>query len=150
MTWARFTVDLHPQNAASVLPIAIDLHPERVEAEKRHDVHITFSPSLKFAELEASLGEATTDIHYTELIPSIIAGGALDSKFMWNLRNTDQHPLDGIRWFHAIVQSPRQAGGVQAVFRLRAEISTPRGRGLGRLGKSKADSLDNRSCLICV
>lgn len=155
---ARFITELHPKQAGipdpqqkdqKHQPVAFDLYPERMEEESQRDIHITFSPSLKFTLLEAAL-ESVVDIHHTQLIPRIIAGGIRSDRFWWELYATDHYALQGSRQFSAIIKSPKQAGGVHATFYLQAHILTPRGWGKAVLRYTKDDARARLSCDIGV
>ena len=57
--WARFRAALLPHSSTGAQPIAFDLYPQQVVQEVKRQIKVTLSPSLKFQELEASLGSAS-------------------------------------------------------------------------------------------
>jgi hypothetical protein len=124
----RFAVTLIAADENAPAPVAFDLHPAEIYDETNRTLHVKLAPSLKFAGAEAAIGEAAFDLHYTELLPVVTCGGALESSFDWDMRPTPQHPLLGTRWFHAVVKIPDESGPVDAALRLHADVATPRGR----------------------
>lgn len=126
--WARFGVYMRSRNTAASKPITLDLHPMEVYDESRRDVHVSISPSLKFVEtVEASLGEVAIQLQYSELLPVMTAAGAQESNFSWDMRETREHPLRGVRIFHALVKCPHGVRGVRTSFEVAADVVTPRG-----------------------
>ena len=144
--WARFSVSLSPKRVGVSDPIAIDLHPMELYDEMEKNIKWTLSPKLKFEKVEGSIGEYTTEIKYTQLVPVITAAGALESLFSWDMKQTQGHPLCGARWFHAVVKRPKGADGVQARFNVVADVVTE-GR-LFRFG-TKEEAKMQASRLIC-
>ena len=57
--WARLTISLHP-DAAGQVGTAFDLHPLRVTQEVKRSVNVSLSPTLKFQEVQASIGGAAS------------------------------------------------------------------------------------------
>ena len=84
--WARFRAALLPHSSTGGQPFAFDLYPQQVVQEVKHQIKITLSPSLKFQELEASVGSAEFGFEYTEQIPLISAsiGNSFDPS--WDYR----------------------------------------------------------------
>ncbi|PWT91254.1 MAG: hypothetical protein C5B54_05625, partial [Acidobacteria bacterium] len=77
--WARFRINLRPNSSPGPYPLAFDLYPQQVVQEVRHSIKVTFSPLLKFQELEASVGRAEFGFEYTEQVPLI--SGTLGTSF---------------------------------------------------------------------
>lgn len=145
--WARFSVYLQPRDG-SASPLALDLHPLEVYDQVQRDVRIVLDPSLKFGQVaEASLGEVALELKYNELVPVVTATGVQESHFSWDLRKTDEYPLQGTRFFHALIQRPREAQGVRAIFTLEADVVTPRGLLQGAIHRAVSEG---QARVICV
>lgn len=126
--WARFGVYMRPRNTTASNPITLDLHPLEIYDKLQRDVRVSVSPSLKFVEsVEASLGEVAIQLQYTELLPVMTAVGAQESNFSWDMRETREYPLRGVRIFHALIKCPQDARGVRTSFEVAADVITPRG-----------------------
>jgi hypothetical protein len=127
---ARFMVELRSLNQTAGDPIAFDLHPEAIYSERKGRVKLEISPSFKFVEIEASVGNAHVEIEYDKLIPVVTGGGALESAFDWDLRSAPDVPLQGVRWFHSIIKVPENAQPIEV--RLAAGVDVRRAGGLFR------------------
>lgn len=147
LDWVRFSVNLRPNNADAASPIAFDLHPIEVLDEKKRNLDITLSPKLKFKEFDAQLGEGSLKIQYDQIIPLITAAGVLSSNFSWDLERTDNHPLRGVRWFHALIKFPHGAEGARARFNIVADLFTH--RRILRLSHHTREA-ERLSCRICI
>lgn len=143
--WARFSVYMQPRTG-STSPLTLDLHPLEVYDQVQRDVRIVLDPSLKFGQVEAALGEVAFELKYNELVPVITAAGVQESHFSWDLRKTDEHPLQGTRFFHALIKRPQEAQGVRAIFVLDADVVTPRGVLRAALRESLSEGLSRVIC----
>lgn len=124
---ARLSVQLEPAVTGAGQPLAMELHPLEVLEERTTNVNVEISPSLKFVGVEASIGSVALTVAYDELIPAVSAAGAQEATFQWDLRSTEHHPLRGVKFFHAIVQVPRDAQAAVATLSISADVITPGG-----------------------
>jgi hypothetical protein len=144
---ARLTVVLRgADETAAEQPIAFDLHPMELYDESRRDVKVKLSPSLKFAGAEVSVGEVAVELAYDVIVPRITAGGSLESVFDWDMRRTDTYPLQGIRWFHAVLKVPHAARPVTADVEVSVDVATQRGLFRGTLREQDRRLLSRVIC----
>jgi hypothetical protein len=136
---ARFIVELE-SIGSNDSAIVYDLHPQEVYAEKRRDMSLKIAPSLRFGEVEASVGEATLLFQYDRIEPAITAAGALTPICSWDISPTREHPVRGIRWFHAIVKCPIDSVGIVTRLSITASI-----RSKGSVFRASARSADTSS-----
>jgi hypothetical protein len=125
--WARFSAAMSSLSPTAQEPIAIDLHPMELYDEISTEIKWSLSPKLKFEKVEGSIGEISSEIKYSRLVPVVTAAGALESRFSWDMEETDKYPLRGARWFHAVIKRPKGAEGVQANFSVTAKVRTKGG-----------------------
>lgn len=126
--WARFHVHLLPDRQAQQ-PTAYDLHPREVTHEAQRNTQVTLGPSLKFQEVEASLGNVSFGLKYLELQPSIIASGIGERSPSWDFEEGRGIRIAGGKCMHALVRAPRGTGTVRAILDLTADVML-RGRWL--------------------
>jgi hypothetical protein len=119
--WARFLVRLLPDKKARQ-PIAYDLHPHQVTHEIKRDIKVTVGPSLKFAEVEAKVGELAFGLEYTELQPSISAAGFGEANPSWDYQEVKGIKILGGKWMHLLVKAPRGAETIRSYLDLTAEV----------------------------
>jgi hypothetical protein len=134
--WARFGVALEDAAGDAPAPIASDLFPLHVSEHVEQDVTITVSPHLKFATLEGSLGKAEIAFRVREIRPVVIAWGAQESEFGWDLHPASMQ-LAGVHSFYALVPTRRRA--VLARMMVEADVEH---RGVlwhGRLNRLSSD-----------
>ncbi len=131
VTGADFKVTLQASSDAAeapqLEPLAVDLHPLDISQERKRGLKVSIAPSLTFNEVIASGGEATYEIEYAEVLPAITAFGALTPTFGWQLARTPNHPIVGVRFFHAIIRRPHGLGELTLTIGIEAEVETPRG-----------------------
>jgi hypothetical protein len=120
--WARFEVELMPGPDGSQ-PTAFDMHPLQVMQEIKRNVKVTFSPTLKYKELEASAGSAEFGFEYTELQPVITTDGVGERQPGWAYRSANGVPLVGSKMMHLLVQAPRGMASARANLSLKAGVS---------------------------
>jgi len=119
--WARFLVRLLPDNAGRQ-PVAFDLHPLTVTQEIKRNVKVSLSPSLKFAEVEGSLGGIEFGFEYAELQPIISASGGGEALPSWDYEQAKGAMVKGGKWMHLLVKSPKGATTVRATIDLAADV----------------------------
>ena len=134
--WARFVVQLRP-DPASYKAIAFDLHPLQVTREAKRNVKVSLSPTLKFQEVEASLGEVAFGLEYPELQPLISAAGAGESQPSWDYESVKGVRVQGSKWMHLLVKAPKEmrtglasldlVADVQ-IYNARLPVQIPKGR----------------------
>ena len=120
--WARFIVYLHP-DAAGRQPIAFDLHPLMVTQEVRRNVKVTLSPSLKFHEIEGSVGGIEFGFEYSELQPIISASGAGEARPSWDYEEAKGTRVQGSKWMHLLLKAPKGMKPVRATLDLTADVA---------------------------
>ena len=125
--WARFCVNLLPDPSTGAQPIASALYPEQLVQEVKHQIKVTLSPSLKFQELEASIGSAEFGFEYTELIP--LVSGAVGTSFdpSWDYAARPGQDVQGTRWMHLLIEAPKGMTSGRALLELDADIQTKNG-----------------------
>ena len=120
--WARFQVAFLPHASTGVQPVASDLYPQRVIQEVKRQIKVTLSPSLKFQELEPSLGSAELGFEYTEQIPLISAsiGSSFDPS--WDYRAGPGQEVQGTKWMYLLVKAPKELSSGRASLELEADV----------------------------
>jgi hypothetical protein len=119
--WARFTVRLLPDGAGRQ-PIVFDLHPIEVTQEVRRNVKVTLSPTIKFHEVEASVGGVEFGFEYPELQPVVSGTGAGESEPSWDYEAQRGLRLQGSKWMHLLLQAPRGMRPAMARLELTADV----------------------------
>ncbi|MBV9281558.1 MAG: hypothetical protein JOZ41_15875 [Chloroflexi bacterium] len=79
-------------------------------------------------------------------MPVVTAGGLQEDAFDWDMHETENHPLRGIRSLHALVKSPKDAGGLVAVLGTVAVVVTPRGVFQSKLRASEQGAVTRIIC----
>lgn len=117
--WARFRAALLPNGGQ---PTAFDLYPLQIEQEVAHQTNVTFSPLLKFQELEVSGGEATFGFAYTEKRPVVSAyiGSGFDPS--WDYCAFKEQDVQGTKWMYVLVKAPKGMVRGQALLELEADL----------------------------
>ncbi len=120
--WAGFRAALLPHSSTGAQPIAFDLYPQQVVQEVKRQIKVTLSPSLKFQELEASLGSADVGIEYTELIP--LVSGAIGAGFdpSWAYWAGPGQEVQGTKWMYLLVKAPKGLTSGRALLDLEADV----------------------------
>jgi len=121
IVWARFLVNLLPDSARQQ-PTAYDLHPLGVMQEVKRNVKVSLSPSLKFQEVEVGVGNLEFGFEYPELQPIISATGAGEAKPMWDYSETKGIAVQGSKWMHMLVKTPKGFKPVRATLDLAADV----------------------------
>lgn len=120
--WARFRAALLPHSSTGGQPIAFDLYPQQVVQEVKRQIKVTLSPSLKFRELEASLGSAQFGFEYTELIPLVSAAIGASFDPSWDYRAGPGQEVQGTKWMHLLVKAPKGMASGRALLELEADV----------------------------
>ena len=124
--WARFSVSM-TQISGQDAPVAFDLYPREIYVERKTDLAVAISPSLKFAETELSLGEAIANLEFRKLEPRIVGSGVLESSPSWDFEQLRERPLRGSRQCCLIVKKPLRSQGVHVSIGLVADVVTRNG-----------------------
>jgi hypothetical protein len=119
--WARFAVTLWPDEAGRVAT-AFDLHPLLVTQEVKRNLKVSLSPSLKFHEVEAGLGELGVGLEYPEIQPTISASGAGESEPCWDFSPTAGERVQGSKWMHLLVKAQPAMAACDASLGLTADV----------------------------
>ncbi len=120
--WARFRAALLPHPSTGGQPLAFDIYPEQVVQEEKRQIKVTLSPSLKFRELEASLGTAEFGFEYTEQIPLIRAAIGAGFDPSWDYRAGPGQEVQGTKWMHLLVKAPKGMTSGRALLELEADV----------------------------
>ena len=120
--WARFRAALLPHSSTGAQPIAFDLYPQQVVQEVKHQVKVTLSPSLKFQELEASLGSAEFGFEYTELIPLVSAAIGAGFDPSWDYGAGPKREVQGTKWMYLLVKAPKGMTSGRALLDVEADV----------------------------
>lgn len=120
--WARFCITLLPDASTGAQPLAFDLYPQQVTQEVKRQAKVTLSPSLKFQEVEASLGSAEFGFEYTEQVPLISAsiGNSVDPS--WDYTAGSRQEVRGTKWMYLLVKAPKGLISGQALLELEADV----------------------------
>ncbi len=120
--WARFRAALLPHPSKGAQSIAFDFYPQQVMQEVKRQIKVTLNPSLKFQEVEASLGNAEFGFEYTEQIPLISA--ALGTSFdpSWDYRAAPGQEVQGTKWMYLLVKAPKGQTSGRALLDLEADV----------------------------
>jgi hypothetical protein len=105
LDFARFVVKLL-KDADDQQALAYDLYPKTVVQERKKSLSITLSPSVKFSEVEASIGSADFALEYQELVPVISTAGAGEAVADWSYEGVQGIPLVGSKWMHMVIRAP--------------------------------------------
>ncbi len=119
--WARFSINLLPDHTGR-RPIAYDLHPILVTQEVRRNVRVSLSPTLKFQEVKARVGEVAFGIEYPELQPIISATGAGESEPSWDYEGAKGAMVQGSKWMHLLFRVYKGMERVRAILDLAADV----------------------------
>ena len=145
--WAQFTAFLRPKRSGYGDPIAFDLYPLQVCDMTQKDIKVSIAPSLKFANVEGTLGEIVTVITYKKLEPIITGFGALQSNPCWEFEQYDSHPLRGSRFTYLVVKKPHGTEAVRMSLDITADVVTERHRLLSaRVTKKDREYLTQVIC----
>ena len=120
--WARFRAALLPHPSTGAQPIAFDLYPEQVVQEVKRQIKVTLSPSLKFRELETSLGSAEFGFEYTELIPLVSAAIGASFDPSWDYGAGPKREVEGTKWMYLLVKAPKRLTSGRALLDLEADV----------------------------
>lgn len=121
VAWARYTATLLPV-AGGRAPVAIDMFPMTVEAERKVSRTLTLSPSLKVMEVEGSLGQASVAIEYPAVEPLISAGGIQEDVLSWDFAEAPGHAVQGGKLLLAVVVVPREATELEVGCAVEADL----------------------------
>ncbi len=121
--WARFSIRLLSDRRGRQ-PVAVDLHPLLVTQEVQKNVKIALKPSLKFETIEASLGTLEIGFEYPQLEPLISANGAGESTPSWDYEPARGFRLQGSKWMHLLVQTPKGMSTGRAILSLTADLTS--------------------------
>jgi len=119
--WARLTVSLQP-DATGQVANAFDLHPLLVSQEVKRNLKVSLSPTLKFQEVEAGIGELGFGFEYTEIQPTISASGAGESEPAWDFSAAAGAHVQGSKWMHLLLKMSTEMTACDANLHLTADV----------------------------
>jgi hypothetical protein len=120
--WARFRATLLPHPATGAQPLAFDLYPQVVDQEVQRQTKVTFSPLLKFQELEASIGSLEVGFDYTEKRPRISAAIGAGFDPSWDYRAVLGNEVQGTKWMYLLLKVPKGMAAGKALLDLDADL----------------------------
>jgi hypothetical protein len=88
----------------------------------KYQIKVTFSPLLKFQELEASFGSAEFGFEDSEQVPLISGtlGTSLDPT--WSYRAGRKREVSGTKWMYLLIKVPKGLTSGQALLELEADV----------------------------
>jgi hypothetical protein len=143
--WSRFNLYLRTK-AGKEPVIALDLYPREIINHKMGEVNLSFSPSLKFQEVEGKVGEISSKIEYKSIEPIVIGYGALESTPNWDYYKHKDFPIQGTRFSYLLIKRPIKAEGVRLSLNLTAEVSIPGGVFSAKIKGSDSGHLSKLVC----
>jgi hypothetical protein len=127
IAWAQLTLQLKPDQQG-LLPLAFDLYPMSVDRERKTSKRISLSPSLKFYDVEAGLGEFAYSVDYPAIEPVLTATGIEEETPSWNFTAVSGFPLTGSKLLYAVVAAPRALNRLAVALALTADLDYKRRR----------------------
>jgi hypothetical protein len=119
--WARFSVQMLP-DAAGAQAVAFDLYPLEQVREFKRNLNVSVSPSLKFKEVEGSLGSVETGLQYDELQPTVSGSGIGETTPSWDFEAARGVKVVGTRCMHLITRAPRGMSAARAALEITADV----------------------------
>jgi hypothetical protein len=120
--WARFRAVLLPHSSTGAQPIALDLYPQQVVQEVKRQIKVTLNPSLKFQELEVSLGSAEFGFEYIEQIPVISAAIGAGFDPSWDYRAGPKREVQGTKWMYLLIKASKGLTSGRALLDVEADV----------------------------
>ena len=120
--WARFRAALLPHASTGAQPIVFDLYPQQVMQEVKRQVKVTLSPTLKFQELEASLGSAEFGFEYAEQVPLISAAVGASFDPSWDYGTGPKREVLGTKWMYLLIKAPKGMTSGRALLDVEADV----------------------------
>ena len=108
--------------AGSPQPVVFDVFPRNAVEESKTDVKVSFEPSLKLSEVEASVGSLEANIQIPKVEPVVTTAGIGGVNPTWFYGSHRRHPLVGTRMVYAIVGYPSAAEQMTIKLGLTASI----------------------------
>lgn len=108
--------------------VAHDLFPRRTTAERKGTISLGLGPDLKFGGLaEVSVGEVGAEIEFHRVYPVVQAFGLGEPGPYWRFAHHGSNPLLGCQSVYAVLDAPKDAGGVRLSVELVATLETRTG-----------------------
>ncbi len=127
VAWAQLAMRMRPDEKGLV-PLAFDLYPRSVERERKVSRRISLSPSLKFYDVEASVGEFAYSVDYPAIDPVLTATGIDEATPSWNFTAAPGFPLMGAKLLHAVIAASRALDHLTVAVSLTADLDYGRRR----------------------
>jgi len=127
VAWAQLALQLKPDQQG-LAPLAFDLYPLSVEREQKVSKRISLSPTLKFHEVEAGLGEFAYSVDYPAIEPVLTSSGIDEPTPSWNFTAVPGFPLTGAKLLHAVIAAPRALNQLTVAVTLTADLDYGRRR----------------------
>jgi hypothetical protein len=121
VSWAQLVVELEADGQGRQ-PYAFDLYPREVQRERQVSKKVSLSPSLKYLEVEASLGGLEYTVEYPAVEPVLSAAGLLESVPSWNFDSLPEFPIHGGKLLHMVIAAPRDLDRLALTVRLTADL----------------------------
>lgn len=122
--WARFRARLVSDPAGAA--VAEDMHPWRVDRAVKRNVGLKISPSVKFAEVEAAIGEYSRSADYEALEPVIEGAGRGGDDLSWDYSSGRGEFVSGGKRMHAILTLPVGLLALDAMVEISADLRVDR------------------------
>lgn len=121
VTRAVFQIGLAPDDDGRQ-PHAFDLYPLETVRETARTKKVTLDPSLKFKEIEASVGSLEFGFEYPELEPEVSAFGVGESQPSWEYRRTRGTTVQGSKLAYLLIAAPKGMPKGKAALGLTADV----------------------------
>lgn len=118
--YAKFSFFFQPTK--SEWPIAYDMHPVLIEHSIKKNSRFSLNPTLKFMEVEATMGELEFGFEYNELIPIVSATGIMEANPVWEYREAPGSLIQGSKLMHILVKVPKGLSPIFATASIDAKL----------------------------
>lgn len=121
VTQALFQIGLTPGEDGRQAR-AFDLYPLETLRETKRTKKVTLDPSLKFKEIDVSVGGVEFGFDYPELEPEVSASGIGESQPRWEYRRTRGTTVQGSKLAYVLVAAPKGTRTCKAAIGLTADV----------------------------
>ena len=143
--WGRLVARLLPDQREHQ-PLALDVYPREVLHHVQRNIKVTLGPTLKFKEVEASIGGVEFGCSYEEIQPTISAAGIGECIPMWDFTQHPGLPLHGVRVLYLLVSAPKETSPGSAVLDFVADVRVNESRLSTLLGRNRKEAEAHLSC----
>lgn len=105
-------------------PCVFDFYPKEINDGEAKNIGLKFEPKISVFNLEASLGEISSNIDVGQVIPIVIGyPGINDRTPYWEMR-PGKHPIQGTRDFWLVLEQPKTCNEIQLRVRVEGIIQS--------------------------